>query len=310
MKQKKSLLLNIVALLIILVVGLGISRLITKYFQLENGVYSTENTTFSEAHHQPIIKENDYEENSIFYNYESEQYVESIIEDLSLSEETLKSKPRLALIIDDLGYEREIAQKIIEFDFPVALSILPFLEYSKEVAEEGKKNNQEIMLHLPMEANDSNSNPGTGAIKIGMLEEEIRQAVRGAIFNFPYVIGVNNHMGSRVTEEREIMEIVLQEIKRYNLFFVDSVTTQGSVAYKVAQEMGVKTAARSVFLDNENDLDYIKGQLWEARRIALENGEAIAIGHSRINTYYTLSRFIPELIKEGIEIVPISTLVK
>ena len=143
-----------------------------------------------------------------------------------------------------------------------------------------------------------------------MSEEEIRQTVRDCIFNFPYIIGVNNHMGSKITEDREIMEIVLEEIKKYNLFFIDSVTTKDSIAYEVAREMEIKSAVRSVFLDNENDMDYIKGQILEVQKTALREGEAIAIGHSRINTFYVLKRMVPELIKAGIEIVPVSELVK
>ncbi|GAH52654.1 unnamed protein product, partial [marine sediment metagenome] len=184
------------------------------------------------------------------------------------------------------------------------------LRYSEFIAEEGKKNNQEIMLHLPMESSNSSANPGPGAIKSYMSEEEIRQAVRDCILNFPYIIGANNHMGSKITEDREIMEIVLKEIKRYNLFFIDSITTKDSIAYEVAQEMEIKSAVRSVFLDNENDMEYIKGQMLEVQETALIEGEVIAIGHSRINTFYVLKRMVPELIKSGIEIVPVSELVK
>ncbi|GAB4116905.1 MAG: hypothetical protein Kow00103_13210 [Candidatus Caldatribacteriota bacterium] len=307
MKQKKPLLTNIIALIIILGIGLSLSNLMMKYLKVDQGIYFSANNSFPQVE-DPMINENKEEE--ILNNYESEQYVEKIIEDLNLAEECLSAPPRLALIIDDLGYEREIASKIIDLEFPLALSILPYLKFSQELAEKGKNSNQEIMLHLPMEANDENYNPGPGAIKMDMLEEEIRQAVRGAIFDFPNVIGVNNHMGSKITENQKIMRIILQEIKRYQLFFVDSLTSKNSIAYKLAREMGVKTAVRSVFLDNENDLDYIAGQLKEAKEFALKNGVAIAIGHARINTYYVLNELIPELINEGIEIVPISTIVK
>ncbi len=300
---------NIIALIFILVVGLVLSNLMMKYLKVDQSIYFSANNAFSQGEYS-MIKENEDEEDSISDDYESEQYVERIIEDLNLTEECLLSPPRLAFIIDDLGYEWEIANKIIGLEFPVALSILPYLQFSKELAEKGKNSNQEIMLHLPMEAKDENYNPGPGAIKTDMLEEEIRQAVRGAIFDFPYVIGVNNHMGSRITENQKIMRIILQEIKRYQLFFVDSLTSKNSIAYQLAREMGVKTAVRSVFLDNENELDYIAGQLKEAKEFALKNGVAIAIGHARINTYYALRKFIPELIKEGIEVVPISTIVK
>ena len=307
MKQNRRLIINIITLLIILIVGLGISNLLTKSFRQESSPPNTQNNTPTTTNE--IELEVDKPEENI-YIYDSEQYVDTIVNDLASSEEEIHFSPKVAFIIDDLGYETEIAKKVMELDFPITLSILPFLKYSEYIAEEGKKNNQEIMLHLPMEANNSSADPGPGAIKSYMSEEEIRQAVRGSIFNFPYVIGVNNHMGSKITEDREIMKIILEEIRRYNLFFIDSITSRNSIAYQVAQEMGVKTAVRTVFLDNESDMEYIKGQMLEVQEIALRDGEAIAIGHSRINTFYVLKRMIPELIKAGIEIVPVSELVK
>ncbi len=307
MKQYHRLTINIITLLIILGIGFGVSSLLTKSFKQENIPYNNQ-TTISMNNDETKLKTDESEE--IIPIYDSEKYVDSIIDDLVSSEEEVNFVPKISFIIDDLGYEKEIAQKIIELDFPVTLSILPFLQNSKYIAEEGNKNNQEIMLHLPMEPNNSNIDPGPGAIKSYMSEEEIRQTVRSSIFDFPYVIGVNNHMGSKITENREIMKIILEEIRRYNLFFIDSMTSKNSIAYKLAQEMGVKTAVRSVFLDNKNDMEYIKKQISEAREIALKDGEAIAIGHSRINTFYVLKRMVPELIKTGIEIVPASQLVK
>ena len=307
MKKDHKLIINIITLLIILVIGLGVSNLFTKSFRQESGTSSTQNTTSTTT--DEIEPEVDTSGETI-YIYDSEQYVDSIVDDLASFEDGINFIPKVAFIIDDLGYETEIAKKMIELDFPLTLSILPFLKYSEYIAEEGKKNNREIMLHLPMEPNNSSPDPGPGAIKSFMSEEEIRQTVRGSIFNFPYVIGVNNHMGSKITEDRKIMKIILEEIKRYDLFFIDSMTTRNSIAYQVAQEMGVKTAVRTVFLDNESDMEYIKGQMLEAQKIALRDGEAIAIGHSRINTFYILKRMIPELIKAGIKIVPASEIVK
>ncbi len=307
MKQNRRLIINIITLLIILIVGLGISNLLTKSFRQESSPPNTQNNTPTTTNE--IELEVDKPEENI-YIYDSEQYVDTIVNDLASSEEEIHFSPKVAFIIDDLGYETEVAIKMMELEFPLTLSILPFLQYSEYVAEEGKKNNQEIMLHLPMEANNSSADPGPGAIKSYMSGEEIRQAVRGSIFDFPYVIGVNNHMGSKITEDREIMKIILEEIRRYNLFFIDSMTSRNSIAYQVAQEIGVKTAVRTVFLDIESDMEYIKGQMLEVQEIALRDGEAIAIGHSRINTFYVLKRMIPELIKAGIEIVPVSELVK
>lgn len=305
MKKSQREIINVIALVIILIITFGISNLFNKSIKEENNLRNTQNANPATTNKVELeVKEP--EETT----YESGQYADLIVNDLSSSEEETNFSPKVAFIIDDLGYETGVAKKIMELEFPVALSILPFLRYSEFIAEEGKKNNQEIMLHLPMESNNSSTNPGPGAIKFNMSEEEIRQAVRDCILDFPYIIGANNHMGSKITEDRKIMEIILEEIKEYNLFFIDSITTKDSIAYEVAQEMKIKSAARSVFLDNENDMEYIKGQMLEVQETALKEGVVIAIGHSRINTFYVLKRMVPELIKAGIEIVPVSELVK
>jgi len=305
LKKSQREIINVIALVIILIITFGISNLFNKSIKEENNLRNTQNANPATTNEAELeVKEP--EETT----YESGQYADLIVNDLSSSEEETNFSPKVAFIIDDLGYETGVAKKIMELEFPVALSILPFLRYSEFIAEEGKKNNQEIMLHLPMESNNSSTNPGPGAIKFYMSEEEIRQAVRDCILDFPYIIGANNHMGSKITEDRKIMEIILEEIKEYNLFFIDSLTTKDSIAYEVAQEMKIKSAARSVFLDNENDMEYIKGQMLEVQETALKEGVVIAIGHSRINTFYVLKRMVPELIKAGIEIVPVSELVK
>ena len=306
MKKSQREIINITALVIILIIAFNISNLFNKSIKEENNLLNTQNANPTTITNEIELEVKESEETT----YDSEQYIDLIVNDLAFSEEEANFSPKVAFIIDDLGYETEVAKKIMELEFPVALSILPFLQYSEFLAEEGRKNNQEIMLHLPMESSNSSANPGPGAIKSYMTEEEIRQAVRDCILNFPYIIGTNNHMGSKITEDREIMEIILEEIREYNLFFIDSITTKDSIAYEVAQEMEIKSAVRSVFVDNENDMEYIKGQMLEVQETALREGEVIAIGHSRINTFYVLKRMVPELIKAGIEIVPVSELVK
>jgi len=306
LKKSQREIINVTALVIILIIAFNISNLFNKSIKEENNLRNTQNANPTITTNEVELEVKEPEETT----YDSEQYSDLIVNDLASLEEEISFSPKVAFIIDDLGYETEVAIKMMELEFPMALSILPFLQYSEFIAEEGRKNNQEIMLHLPMESSNSSANPGPGAIKSYMTEEEIRQAVRDCILNFPYIIGTNNHMGSKITEDREIMEIILEEIREYNLFFIDSITTKDSIAYEVAQEMEIKSAVRSVFLDNENDMEYIKGQMLEVQETALREGEVIAIGHSRINTFYVLKRMVPELIKAGIEIVPVSELVK
>jgi len=304
-----------IAILMILVVSIGISDLISKSYRNKISSLNEELTLIPASDDKKELKmiEYDYKPTITSYIYESEEYVDSIVKDLALSEieKEAITLPRIAFIIDDLGYERSIAEKIIELDFPITLSILPFLQYSKYLAEEGYKKNQEIMLHLPMEAKNPSANPGPGAIKSYMSEEEIKQAVRDCIGSVPGISGINNHMGSKITEDERIMKFIFEEMKEFDLdlYFVDSKTSPNSVAYVMAREMGINAIERTIFLDNEDGMDYIKGQLLTAKELALKKGKVVVIGHDRINTYYVLKRMVPELMKEGIEIVYVSELV-
>jgi uncharacterized protein len=218
--------------------------------------------------------------------------------------------PKVAIIIDDLGYQKEIAERIMNLNYPVAISILPFLPYSQFVAQMAKEKEMTVLLHMPMEAHNSNVNPGEGAIFSTMNEEEIRNKMRSVFQNLPNVNGMNNHMGSKVTENREIMKIVLSEIKAKDMFFIDSMTSPDSVGYELSRDMGIKTAYRTVFLDNEQDIDYIRSQVQLLKEFALKNGNAIAIGHPYCNTIDVLIEAGLLLQAGGIEIVDLEELLK
>jgi hypothetical protein len=197
LKKSQREIINIIALVIILVIAFSISNLFNKSIKEENSLHNTQSANLTTTNEIDLeVKES--EETT----YDSEQYTDLIINDLASLKEEIHFSPKVAFIIDDLGYETEVAKTMIELEFPVTLSILPFLQYSEFIAEEGRKNNQEIMLHLPMESSNSSANPGPGAIKSYMSEEEIRQSVRDCILNFPYIIGVNNHMGSKIIFHR------------------------------------------------------------------------------------------------------------
>jgi len=198
----------------------------------------------------------------------------------------------------------------MNLDYPITVSILPFLPYSSTVAQMAREKNKTVLLHLPMEPHNSNVNPGKGAIFSTMKEEEIRNKMTANFLEIPDIDGINNHMGSKVTENREIMEIVLSEIKERNIFYVDSVTSPYTVGYELSREMGIKTAYRSVFLDNEQEIEYIRSQLQLLKNYAIKNGNAIAIGHPYCNTVDVLYEAKNVLRAEGIEIVRLEELLR
>lgn len=218
--------------------------------------------------------------------------------------------PKVAIIIDDMGYQKEAAERILNLGFPVTISVLPFLPHSQHVAQMAKEKGMIVLLHLPMEPHNPNVNPGKGAIFSTMNEEEIRAKMLANFHELSFVDGINNHMGSKVTENREVMKIVLSEIKARDMFFVDSLTSPDSVGYQLSKEMGIKTAQRSVFLDNEQDIDYIRSQVKLLKEYALKNGNAIAIGHPYCYTIDVLSEIEFMLQAEGIKIVKLEELLE
>lgn len=219
------------------------------------------------------------------------------------------SKPKVAIVIDDMGEDIRQLRDILAIDAPIAVAILPFLPHSKDVAEKAGLNGREVLLHLPMEPKDTDNNdPGNGAVFTDMSEAQISEQVKRDIDAIPYAIGINNHMGSKFTENEILMRTVLEVAKSKNLFFLDSKTTSKSTAYRLAKNMGLRTASRQVFLDNEEDISYIKRQLIELIKIAKKNGAAIAIGHPHPATIAAIKEMLPRL-NQDVKIVAVSSLI-
>lgn len=218
---------------------------------------------------------------------------------------------KIAIVIDDCGYNKNVVQGIYKIPAPITLSILPYLPYSSETARTAVARGYEVMLHLPMEPLSHLFNPGKGAIYTEMNDGEIAEQTRKDIVNLPSIIkGVNNHMGSRATADERVMKIVLQELKKHNLYYIDSVTSGQTVGFTVARELGLRTAKRDIFLDNEKDADYIRTQLKKLMARALENKEAIGIGHAHSLTIEVIREMVPEIKKKGIKLVFASEIVK
>ncbi len=217
---------------------------------------------------------------------------------------------RLVIVIDDLGASPEYARSLSRLDFPVIFSILPHMSDTAEVVRIARESGLEIMLHLPMEPNTFSQgvNPGKGALFVNMDSSEIRRRVINNLAQVPGAVGVNNHMGSRFTQDYQGMSIVFEEIRKRGLFFLDSLTTPKSVAEKLAREKNVDFIKRHVFLDNVQDKDAILFQLSKAENIAIRYGKAVAIGHPYPETLQAL-RLWSRLRNSRVEVVRISELI-
>jgi len=221
------------------------------------------------------------------------------------------ARGRLAILLDDAGQKLDLVQAAAALPKEIGFAILPFLPKSTETAEALHGAGHEIWLHLPMEPNNYPAdNPGPGAIMMSMSTTELRAAVHAAIDNVPYAVGVNNHMGSKVTSNLKTMTWIMQELKARDLAFIDSRTTSRTVAEVAAVSLGVPANRRHVFLDNERRPAAIRRQLAEAVRRCRLEGEIIAIGHLDPVTIEVLAEELPGLAKRGADLVRPSDLVK
>jgi hypothetical protein len=179
------------------------------------------------------------------------------------------------------------------------------------VAKRAHGKGREVMLHLPMEPIDyPKYNPGPGALLVFMGDEEFTSTLAGDLNGVPYISGVNNHMGSLLTQDPEKMKIVLLKIKERQLFFVDSKTTSKSIAFDLARNLGVPALERDVFLDNESDVEKIKARIDELIRKAKKNGKALAICHPRPETIQALKEMEKRLAGSEVEVVRVKDLLK
>lgn len=246
--------------------------------------------------------------------YDRAENIEPVkINEISPPDKSIKSddvKKKVAIIIDDLGWNKEVANTLLNIDISISFSILPHLPFSKLIANEVGLKNRDILLHLPMEPHGNHHEiPGIKQLTEAMNKDDMEMLIKDYISAIPHVVGVNNHMGSKLTESEQSITYVMEILKNKNLFFIDSLTTSKSLAYKVAKTYGVKTARRNVFLDNIEDEEYIKQQIDELIKIAQENGSAIGIGHPHSKTIAVLQKMVPLMKEKGIEVVPISELV-
>ena len=231
---------------------------------------------------------------------------------------TMQPKKRLrpghgavAIIVDDMGNSGHEAESLLAIGVPITFSIIPGLAHVSEVAESAHRKGGEVMVHIPMEPKGVQGKPfEKNGLLLNMSDEEIARRLRGFIDSVPYAVGANNHMGSRFTEDRLKMRVVLNILKEKGMFFVDSKTTPDSVGDGLAREMGIHTAARTVFLDNEADIGAIKSQVDKLAGIAKKRGGAIGICHPHKSTIQALAMTLPALKSEGITFVHASDMAR
>ena len=225
----------------------------------------------------------------------SSEDVEEILEEKSIAGE-------LNIIIDDFGYRNdEVSDGFLSLGANLTFAVIPGHKYSRSFAKKAFERGYEVIVHMPMESHVSSSGEEVFVLNTDMTSSEIESRMEKVITHLPQAVGMNNHQGSKATENKRVMNVVGSVLKKYGKYFVDSRTTPESIAESMMMSLGVHTANRDVFLDNEADQYLINKQLDQLISTAQHKGSAIGVGHARPMTLQVLQKRIPELKKAGFQ---------
>ena len=216
----------------------------------------------------------------------------------------------IAVVIDDLGVDKRRSEKVLPLRAPLTLAFMTYAEDLPKLTQAARHRGHELMLHVPMQPQGESWDPGPDVLEVGVQPEENRRRLDWGLDRFDGFVGINNHMGSRYTGDRVGMRVVMEELKKRGLMFLDSVTTEKSVAPELAKNYGVPFAARNVFIDNEQSVAAVMAQLQKAEAYARKHGAAIAIGHPHDSTIEALQQWLPGLDAKGFVLVPVTAIVK
>lgn len=222
----------------------------------------------------------------------------------------LGGRPLIVVVIDDLGVDRRRSEKVVALPPPLTLAWMTYAENLRGITQTARQRGHELMVHVPMQPQSESYDPGPDVLEVGLPIEELRRRLRWGLSRFDGFVGINNHMGSRFTADRAGMNVVMEEIRARGLLFLDSVTTQKSVAPDLARQYGIPFAARHIFLDNEMSVTAVRGQLAKTEAYARKHGAAIAIGHPHDGTIEALASWLPGLEARGFTLVPLTTIVR
>lgn len=219
--------------------------------------------------------------------------------------------PKVVVIIDDVGLSESRTNELSALPGPLTLAFLPYAENLAAQTEHAAKAGHELMIHMPMEPLNPDLDTGPVALKTGMEKAEFLRVLKQDVFPaFEGYKGLNNHMGSRLTQDRTAMGWLMQALKDEGLYFIDSKTIHSSVAVQTAHDTGVGYNQRDVFLDHFDNNEKIRAALVQLEKVALRDGYAVAIGHPKARTIEALKEWLPTLDDKGIELVPASAVIE
>ena len=303
------------------IVGVILSFMLIYILALTAGCGQSEVSEISDLHDTNVVSEQNVEQqipeqeesvppvDNTIQNKKEEQIVENVIPPSKPKVSYIGGKPRLAIVIDDLGEGLASTKELFKLSgYPLTVAVMPRVSNSAKEATEAAEKGFCVIMHQPMQPISAAAGLGAGAITTDMSDEEILAVMRANFDILPNVVGVNNHMGSKVTSDYRTMKVILEEIQRRGLFFFDSMTTGSSVVTKVAESLGMKILINVKFLDHENTEEYVTEAIMDAVNMAEQRGYAVVIGHTRKATISALTKILPQLVEMGVELVTLEDL--
>jgi uncharacterized protein len=226
------------------------------------------------------------------------------------SEQTYK--PTISILIDDIGYKFKEDLRALALPGPVAYAILPHAPHTQTMSQVAFKKGKDILLHQPMQAEVMNKNEflGPGALTLNMTRKDFLETLNINIRAVPNLIGINNHMGSLLTRHPGHMQWLMETMKKNGQFYIDSVTSDYSVAARLAKENDIPYLTRDIFLDHKQSPAYIRKQFMELVKVAKLQGSALGIGHPHISTINVLSQVLKDVDKYGVKLISVKSLVQ
>jgi uncharacterized protein len=218
-------------------------------------------------------------------------------------------KPKVSIVIDDLGDNSIIARKMLSLPGRMTAAILPHTPHAERIAKIASDNGHDVIMHLPMEAFSRPDLLGPGALMSNMDKQTFLSQFNNNIASIPNLIGFNNHMGSLLTEDKEKMQWLMEQAKTNDFYFLDSKTSQSSIAEEIANLNGIPSFSRDIFLDHQSDKVNLEGQFLRLKRIAQKTGKVVVICHPYPETLAFLENNIAEL-SNNFSLVSLSDLLK
>jgi uncharacterized protein len=219
------------------------------------------------------------------------------------------TRPKVAVVIDDMGPNEARSQRVVGLPGPLTLSFLTYADDLATWVARARTAGHEVLAHIPMEPLDARHNPGPGALRVSMTVADVRAQLAADLDGWSGYVGVNNHMGSRFCQNRTLMDAVMEELKSRGLLWLDSKTIAATEGVAAAEAARVPYLVRDVFLDNVDTVNAVLAQLDQLEAIGHERGGAIAIGHPRDATIEALDRWLSSLERRHLALVPITALV-